>query len=78
MEQVISFLVGVLAPFILSFLNKWGISGVKMLWIVYALSVIASIGINFVSGTLDLTNVTSSVVIINATASTIFHGVIKE
>lgn len=78
MEQVISFLVGVLAPFIISFLNKWGISGVKMLWIVYALSVIASIAVNFLTGTLDLTNVTASVVIINATASTIFHGIIKE
>jgi len=73
LEQGLSLIVGIIAPFLFSLLNKIGLKGVPMLWVVYVISVIVAIGINAITGTLDFSNVSVSVGVIVATAQTVFH-----
>ena len=72
--ELISLLIGVVAPFVFSLLGKVGLKGVAMLWVTYGLSVGLAFLVNFVSGELNLADVGASVGIIVATSQTIFHS----
>lgn len=71
--ELISVLIGVVAPFVFSLLGKIGLKGVAMLWVTYGLSVGLAFLVNFVSGELNLADVGASVALIVATSQTIFH-----
>lgn len=77
MNEVISIIVSFVAPFLLQLLKKVGLSGTPMLWVVYGVSVLLSFAINFLTGTLDFTNVSVSVGIILAMSQTIHQMLIK-
>ena len=71
--EIISLLIGVVAPFVFSLLGKVGLKGVGMLWVTYGLSVGLAVLVTFLSGELNLADVSASVGIIVATSQTIFH-----
>lgn len=72
-NEIISFIIGAVAPFIISGLGKLGLKGVGMLWASYAVSVALAVGVNLFNGQLDVAEVTKSVAVIVATSQTIFH-----
>lgn len=72
-NEIISILVGAVAPFILKFLGKVGLKGVAMLWVSYAVAVALAVGVTFATGQFQLADVAESVTVIVATSQTIFH-----
>lgn len=72
-NEIISVLVGAVAPFILKFLGKLGLKGVAMLWVSYAVAIVLAVGVTFATGQFNVADVAASVTVIVATSQTIFH-----
>lgn len=72
-NEILSFIIGAVAPFILKGLNKVGLKGVGMLWASYAVSVLLAVGVTLWSGQFNVADVAESVTVIVATSQTIFH-----
>lgn len=78
MNEVVSVIVGLIAPILFSLLKRVGLSGVPMLWVVFGVSIGAAVLVNLVSGTLTTGDVATSAGIIVATAQTIYHAFVKD
>lgn len=72
-NEIISILVGAVAPFILKGLSKLGLEGVAMLWVSYAVAIALAIGTTFATGQFEVGDVAKSVTVIVAISQTIFH-----
>lgn len=72
-NEILSFLIGAVAPFIIQALRKVGLKGVGMLWGSYGVSVGLAVAITLFSGKLEPADVAQSVTVIVATSQTIFH-----
>lgn len=72
--EIISLLIGAVAPFVFSLLGKVGLKGVAMLWVTYAISVGLAVLTTLLYGELNVADVSSSVAIIVGTSQTIFHA----
>lgn len=72
-NEIISVLVGAVAPFILKALGKVGLKGVAMLWVSYAVAIVLAVGITFATGQFEVADVAQSVTVIVAISQTIFH-----
>ena len=72
-NEIISVLVGAVAPFILKGLGKLGLQGVAMLWVSYAVAIALAVGITFATGQFEVGNVAQSVTVIVAISQTFFH-----
>ena len=74
MNEILAFIVGLIAPYLTSLLTRFGLQGVTALWVSYLVSVVLAIIVTLITGTLNLSDVTATVTIIIATSQTIFHA----
>ena len=74
MNEILAFVVGLIAPYLTSILTKFGLIGVVALWVSYGVSVVLATAVTFITGATDWSDISATITIIVATSQTIFHA----